>query len=288
MTAATSTRRSASSDRRRVRRRAHGDSCRRRAIRSTAPSLRQDHREQYLGGRGGVADVPAIEAHLVDEQHDRARCIVRAAERHQLRLPEQLKLQYDLDDDDDDHRAPDRGQRDAPQASASGRRCPAPRPRRVLAGTCCSAARNSIIGRPRHHQIVVMAMAGKASVSLVEECHRRPAEDAEQHRNEAAVGKEHHAPQQRDDGYRQHRGREEHRAQNRSRPRRPVERQCQCQSDHRERRHRQQEEVEGIADRAEEQVVAEQPRRSSRCRRRPCRRKSPPCTGSARQPATSG
>src|SRR5688572_21923168 len=75
----------------------------------------ENQAEQDLRGGRRIADVPAVEANLVDEQDDRTRGIVRAALRHQLRLAEQLELQHDLDYQHEHQRAPDRWQRDAPQ-----------------------------------------------------------------------------------------------------------------------------------------------------------------------------
>src|SRR5277367_2564695 len=62
----------------------------------------ENNAEEDLGGRGRITDVPALKSDLIDEEDDRQRRIVGAAQRHDLRLAEQLELQNDLDDDHDE------------------------------------------------------------------------------------------------------------------------------------------------------------------------------------------
>src|SRR6218665_3632147 len=57
----------------------------------------QHHAQQHLRGSGGIDQCPMREAGFVDELHDGPLTIVRAALGQQLRLPEYLALENDLD-----------------------------------------------------------------------------------------------------------------------------------------------------------------------------------------------
>ncbi len=96
----------------------------------------------------GIAELPAAEGDLVDEQHDRPRGAARAAGGQQLRLAENLQLRRRLQHDDQHDGAADGGQGDPPEASSSGSRRRAPQPRTCRRGSAAGRrGRASSAGR---------------------------------------------------------------------------------------------------------------------------------------------
>src|SRR6218665_269301 len=81
----------------------------------------QHDAQQHLRGSGGIAQCPMREAGFVDELHDGPRTIVRAALGQQLRLPEYLELENDLDHGHQHHRAANGRQGDVHQRAPAAR-----------------------------------------------------------------------------------------------------------------------------------------------------------------------
>ena len=85
------------------------------------------------------------------------------------------------------------------------------------------------------HHTVTTAIAGRAQVSLVTGSKPMQADQTEQVGCQPAVRQIHQAPDQRDDGHRQHRRAEEYRAQHRAAAQRVVQRERQEQPEYRRR-----------------------------------------------------
>src|SRR6218665_1428860 len=81
----------------------------------------QHDAQQHLRGSGGIAQGPMREAGFVDELNDGPRSIVRAALGQQLRLPECLELENDLDHGHQHHRAANGRQGDVHQRAPAAR-----------------------------------------------------------------------------------------------------------------------------------------------------------------------
>ncbi len=174
----------------------------------------QNEHEQDLRRRGRVADVPAIEAYFVNEQHERARCIVRSALRHELRLAEQLELQHDLDDEHQYQGATNRRQRDAPKR---------PPPAGIVERRrLIQLARHLLQGREEQHHRQTDAPPYRGNgdrrqreIGVTQKRDRFAAEPSRYIGDQATVRQEHDAPQQRDDRDGQHRRRKENSPQQR-------------------------------------------------------------------------